>query len=209
MERLTTALDARRVTSNGMEEANGIQLFVLELIDGEALAERLRRGFIRVEECLRIGVEIAEALEAAHEKGVLHLDLKAGGHKDHARRHGRGSRLRVRGLAPSSSRTSRAGIPRVSTSTESSWGWERASVFSSDSGSPARYRSSFTTSSPSTSVSMPRPRHSSGSPSSRQASLPPPGRREWIRLRRCVTSRRHCQLVPPRVTSRAPRGARL
>ena len=48
----------------------------MELVPGETLAERLRQGPLGVEPALRIGVQIAEALEAAHEKGVIHRDLK-------------------------------------------------------------------------------------------------------------------------------------
>jgi Tol biopolymer transport system component len=49
----------------------------MELVSGETLAERLKReGAIPVEEALKIGVQIAEALEAAHEKGIVHRDLK-------------------------------------------------------------------------------------------------------------------------------------
>ena len=49
---------------------------MLELIDGPTLAEQLARGPIPVEEALTIARQIAEALEAAHEKGVIHRDLK-------------------------------------------------------------------------------------------------------------------------------------
>jgi hypothetical protein len=52
------------------------QFLVLELVDGETLAERITRGPIPVEEALNIAKQIAEALEAAHEKGVIHRDLK-------------------------------------------------------------------------------------------------------------------------------------
>jgi serine/threonine-protein kinase len=52
------------------------QFLVLELVDGETLAERIARGPIAVEEALNIAKQIAEALEAAHEKGVIHRDLK-------------------------------------------------------------------------------------------------------------------------------------
>jgi serine/threonine protein kinase len=59
-----------------MEEAEGRHFLVMELVDGETLAERLRHGPIPVLEALRIAHQIAEALEAAHEKGIIHRDLK-------------------------------------------------------------------------------------------------------------------------------------
>jgi serine/threonine protein kinase len=45
-------------------------------MEGETLAERLKHGAIPVEEALKLAFQIAEALEAAHEKGVIHRDLK-------------------------------------------------------------------------------------------------------------------------------------
>jgi eukaryotic-like serine/threonine-protein kinase len=61
---------------HGLEEFDHTRFLVLELIHGETLAERLKRGAIPLEEALTIGSQIASALEAAHEKGVIHRDLK-------------------------------------------------------------------------------------------------------------------------------------
>src|SRR5262249_10527394 len=52
------------------------QVLVLELVDGETLADRIARGPIALEETIAIARQIAAALEAAHEKGVIHRDLK-------------------------------------------------------------------------------------------------------------------------------------
>ena len=60
----------------GLEEANGRQFLVLELIDGETLADRLTRGRLSVDDSLAIARQIADALESAHEKGIVHRDLK-------------------------------------------------------------------------------------------------------------------------------------
>ena len=60
----------------GFEERDGIHGLVLELVEGQTLAERLRAGPLPIPEALTIARQIAEALEAAHEKGIVHRDLK-------------------------------------------------------------------------------------------------------------------------------------
>jgi Tol biopolymer transport system component len=60
----------------GLDEANGALFLVLEIVEGEDLAERLKRGAIPVTEALGIAEQIAAALDAAHEKGIVHRDLK-------------------------------------------------------------------------------------------------------------------------------------
>jgi serine/threonine-protein kinase len=59
-----------------LQEANDTRFLVLELVEGETLAERIQRGPIPVEQALKIAHQIAEAFESAHEKGVIHRDLK-------------------------------------------------------------------------------------------------------------------------------------
>jgi serine/threonine protein kinase len=59
-----------------LEESDGTHFLVLELIEGDTLADRIKSGPISVEESLKLALQIAEALEAAHEKGVIHRDLK-------------------------------------------------------------------------------------------------------------------------------------
>jgi len=59
-----------------VQEAQGTRFLVLELVEGETLADRIARGPIPVEEALGIAMQICEALEGAHEKGIIHRDLK-------------------------------------------------------------------------------------------------------------------------------------
>jgi eukaryotic-like serine/threonine-protein kinase len=57
---------------------NGVDFLVMEYLDGESLADRLGKGPLPVEQVIRYGVEIAEALEKAHRAGIVHRDLKPG-----------------------------------------------------------------------------------------------------------------------------------
>ena len=61
---------------HGLEEADGVRALVLELVEGPTLADRIKQGPIPLDEALPIAKQIAEALEAAHEAGVIHRDLK-------------------------------------------------------------------------------------------------------------------------------------
>ncbi len=61
---------------HGLEEVDGTNFLVMELVEGNTLDDRIKSGPIPVEEALKLALQIAEALEAAHEKGVIHRDLK-------------------------------------------------------------------------------------------------------------------------------------
>ncbi len=61
---------------HGLEESEGTRALVLELVEGPTLADRIAQGAIPLDEALPIAKQIAEALEAAHEAGVIHRDLK-------------------------------------------------------------------------------------------------------------------------------------
>jgi serine/threonine-protein kinase len=60
----------------GLEESNGAQALVLELVEGLTLADRIALGPLPLEEALTIGRQVAEALEAAHDKAIIHRDVK-------------------------------------------------------------------------------------------------------------------------------------
>ncbi len=61
---------------HGIEKSDDTQALVLELVEGPTLADRIAKGAIPLDEALPIAKQIAEALEAAHEAGVIHRDLK-------------------------------------------------------------------------------------------------------------------------------------
>src|SRR5262245_55035382 len=56
----------------GLEQADGVQALVMELIEGETLADRLAHGPLSLEEALPIARQIADALDTAHEQGIVH-----------------------------------------------------------------------------------------------------------------------------------------
>ena len=57
---------------------DGIDYLVMEFLEGETLAERLRQGALPLKETLKVGMEVSEALEVAHRAGITHRDLKPG-----------------------------------------------------------------------------------------------------------------------------------
>jgi len=61
---------------HGFEDSDGVHALVLELVEGPALADRIAHGPIGIDEALPIARQIADALECAHEAGVVHRDLK-------------------------------------------------------------------------------------------------------------------------------------
>jgi serine/threonine-protein kinase len=61
---------------HGLEDSNGPNAIVMELVEGPTLADRIAQGPLAVDEALPIARQIAEALQAAHEQGIIHRDLK-------------------------------------------------------------------------------------------------------------------------------------
>src|SRR5512134_523287 len=59
-----------------LPDGSSAHLLAMELVPGEDLAERLKRGAIPVDEALAVARQVAEALEEAHEHGIVHRDLK-------------------------------------------------------------------------------------------------------------------------------------
>jgi Tol biopolymer transport system component len=65
-------------TLHDVGEDHGVSYLVMELLDGESLAERLARGPLALADVLRYGIQIAEGLDRAHRAGIVHRDLKPG-----------------------------------------------------------------------------------------------------------------------------------
>ncbi len=63
-------------TIHGIEQHDSEHFIVMELLDGESLADRIRRTSLDIDSVLTLGVQIVDALESAHSKGIVHRDLK-------------------------------------------------------------------------------------------------------------------------------------
>jgi len=63
-------------TVHAIEQSERQHFIVMELLEGETLAERMRQGPLGVEAILEFGIQIADALESAHSKGIVHRDIK-------------------------------------------------------------------------------------------------------------------------------------
>jgi serine/threonine protein kinase len=61
---------------NEVAESDGRNFIVMEYVDGQSLRGRTGQGLLPLEDILQIGIEVAEALEAAHGKGIVHRDIK-------------------------------------------------------------------------------------------------------------------------------------
>ncbi len=75
-ELLASLSHSNVATVHDFQQAVGRHFLVMEFVDGETLAERLRRGPLPADETLQVTKQIVEALEAAHQKGITHRDLK-------------------------------------------------------------------------------------------------------------------------------------
>ena len=75
--RVLASLNHSNIASlHAFERDGDTNFLVMEVVEGETLADRIKRGAIPVDEALPLFIQIAEGLEAAHEKGVIHRDLK-------------------------------------------------------------------------------------------------------------------------------------
>src|SRR5579863_4515012 len=82
MEREARAISALQhahiCTLHDIGSQDGTDFLVMEYLEGQTLASRLAKGPLPLEQLLKIGIEIAEALEKAHQQGIVHRDLKPG-----------------------------------------------------------------------------------------------------------------------------------
>ena len=77
--RAISALNHARIcTLYDVGHQDGTDFLIMEFLEGESLADRLRKGALPLKETLKIGIDVCEALEAAHRNGIVHRDLKPG-----------------------------------------------------------------------------------------------------------------------------------
>src|ERR1700723_1114718 len=75
--RAISSLNHPRIcTLHDVGHQDGVDFLVMECLEGESLAERLRKGPLPLKESLKIGIEVCEGLEAAQKAGIVHRDLK-------------------------------------------------------------------------------------------------------------------------------------
>src|ERR671935_2587778 len=65
-------------TLHDVGEQQGTAYLVMEYLEGETLEQRLKKGALPLDEALKIAIQIADALSAAHRQGIVHRDLKPG-----------------------------------------------------------------------------------------------------------------------------------
>ena len=65
-------------TLHDVGHEGGVEFLVMEYLEGESLADRLQKGALKLDEALRLGIQIADGLDAAHRQRVVHRDLKPG-----------------------------------------------------------------------------------------------------------------------------------
>src|ERR1700730_985264 len=77
--RAISSLNHPRIcTLHDVGHQDGVDFLVMEYLEGETLAQRLKKGSLPLKETLQIGIEVCEALDKAHRAGIVHRDLKPG-----------------------------------------------------------------------------------------------------------------------------------
>jgi serine/threonine-protein kinase len=80
-------------TLHGLEDSSGVRALVMPLIEGPTLADMIVAGPTPLEEAIQIARQVAEAMEYAHDRGMIHRGFETGQHQDHIRRHCEGTGL--------------------------------------------------------------------------------------------------------------------